>query len=319
MEPKISVVMLNFNGLQYLKKTVPAVLNFNYSNYEFIIIDNGSTDDSVLYLESFKEKITLIKNKTNLGYSGGKNLGAKVATGDFLFLLDNDIFVSDTDILKNLVKKLTKIGEKNILSLVMVNDGEQKTKYYSYCYGFFGPIYNKDLEISKIKPLTYRTGAPMGGNVFVSKKTWDAIGGFDETQPYYLDDFDIGARGSILGYESFITSDYYLNHLGVAEVISQEKWLWKYKYFFSGYSIVMFKDYNSLNLFIRYPLFFIFSAIKTIKYCFKFKNLKPASSYIWSFNYFLKNFNSTLKKRKVIQSLRLRKNDIFLTIKPPKF
>src|SRR3989344_1917843 len=101
--PLISVVMLNYNGLKYLKKTIPPILKLDYPNYEFIIVDNGSTDGSIEFIKKFK-KIKLIENKENLGYGKGKNIGVKEANGEYILLLDNDIIIREKTIIKNLIK-----------------------------------------------------------------------------------------------------------------------------------------------------------------------------------------------------------------------
>jgi len=78
--PLVSIVMLNFNGQKYLKQTIPSMLNSDYPNCEFIVIDNNSTDSSVEFIKKFK-RIKLIQNKENCGYSKGKNIGVKNARG----------------------------------------------------------------------------------------------------------------------------------------------------------------------------------------------------------------------------------------------
>lgn len=315
---KISVVMLNWNGLMYLKRTIPAVLNQDYKNFDLVIVDNGSTDGSIEYVNSFKE-IKLIRNSENLGYSVGKNIGVQNASGKFIYLIDNDILLPNDKVLSNLYTNIRQLNKNSILSLVMLNDGDAATKYYAYCYGLLGPIYNKNLLVDKITPQTYLSGAPMGGNIFISKENWDTIGGFDGAQPYYLDDFDLGARASVLGFNSFVSSDCILIHLGKEEAIKKDKWLWKYKYFFSGYSIVIFKNYRLLNLLYRYPLFVSFSLIKTIKYCIKFCSIRPVLSLIKSIGFFVKILPDILLERKKIQAKRVVKKDIFLKIKPIVF
>lgn len=319
MNKKISIIMLNYNGLHYLKKTVPVILDLTYLNFELIVVDNASNDGSIPYLETFGNKINLIRNSSNLGYSAGKNIGCFAATGDYLFLLDNDILINDINLLDYLLEKTQQIGEKNILSLVMLNSGEEFTKYYSYCYGFLGPIYNKGVKISNIIPSVYESGAPMGGNMFLAKQTWDNIGGFDNMQPYYLDDFDFGARGSIYGFKSFISSERILSHLGVDQALSEKKWLWKYKYFFSGYSTVMLKNYTLSSFILRYPVFIIYTFLKTFKYSLKFLSPKPFLSLFWSIQFFSKNILKVLSERKIIQEKRIEISDIFFKIKPPKF
>ena len=90
--PLVSVVMLNYNGLKYLKETIPPILELDYPNYEFIIVDNGSTDGSIEFINEF-EKIRLIENGENLGYSNGKNIGVWEAKGEYILSLDNDILI----------------------------------------------------------------------------------------------------------------------------------------------------------------------------------------------------------------------------------
>jgi hypothetical protein len=305
--------------LHYLKKTIPAILNLKYQNYELIVVDNASVDGSIQFLETFGSSIIIVKNTENFGYSLGKNIGASLASGDYIFLLDNDILITEDSLLECLLLELSQIGEKNMISVVMLNDGEKVTKYYSYCYGIFGPIYNSNVDILKITPGVYPSGAPMGGNIFLTKETWNSIGGFDVTQPYYLDDFDFGARGYIFGFKSFVTSKHILTHLGVDQSTSKDKWLWKYKYFFSGYSMVIFKNYTTLNILLRYPLFLLFSILKTIKYSLKFFSVEPILSFAWSILFFVKKLPDIYKERKKIQSKRIEIYDLFFKITPPKF
>jgi len=102
--PLISIVVLNFNGLNYLKKTIKPLLSLNYPNYEIVLVDNGSTDESINFIKKFK-KIKIIENKKNLGFSMGKNLGIKNTRGKYIFSIDNDIVIN---INKNDIEKLIK-------------------------------------------------------------------------------------------------------------------------------------------------------------------------------------------------------------------
>jgi len=317
--PLVSVVMLNYNGLKYLKRTISPILKLDYPNYEFIIVDNGSTDGSIEFIKKLK-KIKLIENKENLGYGKGKNIGVKHAKGEFVLLLDNDIVINNFLLIKILLKYLHSLKNVSFLSFPMINDKEKKIKMYIYLYGLFGPVYNKEKEVKNIKSLSYfLTASPLGGNIFFNRKIRNKIGDYDESQPYYLDDFDIGARSSIFGYDNYIITEDILTHLGDQGKNNLEVWSWKYNFFFSGMSRVIIKNYSLKNLMIIYPLFSIFALIKTLKYCIKFKSFNPIKSLIKSLSLFLGNLPDTLKQRKIIQSKRVIKEDIFLKIKPPKF
>ena len=89
----VSVVMPNFNGNRFLVKAIQTVLNQTYRNYEFIIIDDCSTDSSIDIIRSFAEKdnrISLIINTENRGVSFSRNIGIQKARGEYIALIDND-------------------------------------------------------------------------------------------------------------------------------------------------------------------------------------------------------------------------------------
>lgn len=89
--PKISVVMSVYNGMPYLKEALKSILNQTYKNFEFIIVDDASTDKSLKYLKSLKDKrIKLINNKKNLGLASSLNKALKLAKGDYVARMDAD-------------------------------------------------------------------------------------------------------------------------------------------------------------------------------------------------------------------------------------
>lgn len=91
-EPLVSIIILNRNGLNHLKRLFKDFdKKTNYSNYEIIIVDNASQDESVSYLKSLDLPIMIIENDVNVSFSKGNNDAAKIANGEYLLLLNNDI------------------------------------------------------------------------------------------------------------------------------------------------------------------------------------------------------------------------------------
>ena len=89
--PKISVVMSVYNGEKYLQESIESILAQTYSDFEFIIIDDCSTDDSVNIIESYDDKrIRLIRNEHNLRLPASLNKGIKSATGKYIARMDAD-------------------------------------------------------------------------------------------------------------------------------------------------------------------------------------------------------------------------------------
>jgi len=106
MLPKVTIIVLNWNGYQDTIECVVSLKDIEYDNYEVLIVDNGSTNDSVEILQERFPEITLIRNKENLGFCEGNNVGIRYAlknNSDYLFVLNNDTVV-DRHVLEYLVK-----------------------------------------------------------------------------------------------------------------------------------------------------------------------------------------------------------------------
>ncbi len=95
--PKISIIMPVYNGQKYLKSAIESILNQTFQEFELIIIDDCSTDESVNIVLSYKDKkIVLIKNKANLGIGASLNIGLDRAKGSYIARMDaDDISISN--------------------------------------------------------------------------------------------------------------------------------------------------------------------------------------------------------------------------------
>ena len=108
--PLVSVILPNYNGESYIYQSIESILNQSYSNFEFLIIDDGSTDNSIELIKRFKDKrIILIENKANLKLIKTLNIGFKLAKGKYIARMDSD------DIAHNeRFKKQVEFLEKNL-------------------------------------------------------------------------------------------------------------------------------------------------------------------------------------------------------------
>jgi GT2 family glycosyltransferase len=104
---KVSIITVNFNQpkvTEELLQTIPAT----YQNLEIIVVDNGSKVLSINNWQANYPDVKFIRSEENLGFAGGKNLGIKEATGDYLFLVNND-----TEFTAGLVEKLVAVMDSN--------------------------------------------------------------------------------------------------------------------------------------------------------------------------------------------------------------
>jgi GT2 family glycosyltransferase len=119
---KVSIIVLNWNGWEDTLKCLDSLRNLYYLDFDIVIVDNGSADESVLRIEEYLQsnveffsqnlgQIKFIKNGTNLGYAGGNNLGLKYAmnetNADAFWVLNNDTSV-ERDALIEMVQKMHK-------------------------------------------------------------------------------------------------------------------------------------------------------------------------------------------------------------------
>ncbi len=95
-EPKVYIIILNWNGKDDTCESVRSAQKIEYSNYDVIVVDNGSQDGSVETLKKEFPEITIIENNANLGYAEGNNRGIAYAMSkgcDYIFILNNDAIV----------------------------------------------------------------------------------------------------------------------------------------------------------------------------------------------------------------------------------
>lgn len=106
MNIKISIISINYNNKEGLKKTVESIINQTYKNFEYIIIDGGSTDGSTDILEEYHEKINYAVSEPDSGIYNAMNKGIQVSKGDYLlFLNSGDCFV-DQFVMEKVIPKL---------------------------------------------------------------------------------------------------------------------------------------------------------------------------------------------------------------------
>lgn len=319
-QPLISVVLLNQNGLEYLRKTIGPLLALRYSNIEFIVIDNGSTDGSREFLREFKN-ITLIELACNIGYSAGKNVGVDKANGDYILLLDNDILICDDFNLEKMIAVCE--SDSAFVQVPLVDLYKTKTSYYGLFFSCYGAnSHKKEVDVDVILGSVrkkYDIGGCTGGCIFFKRDWWSQIGGFDESQLFNIDDVDLGPRIWMFEHKAVLFTEWVFVHIGVGKTRSAEEYAYRLKTLFSGHARSMVKNYQGHHLMVHLPLLFLFQMVKSVKYSFKKKDLKIFMSFWSSVGLFLVRLRNTLSERRRIQLGRILKRDVFLEIAPPKF
>ena len=98
MKPTTAVVILNWNGTQWLEKFLPSVVTHS-SEAKIYVIDNHSDDDSVVFLQKNFPTIKIVQNDKNYGFAGGYNVGLRKIEAEYYCLLNSDVEVTENWIL----------------------------------------------------------------------------------------------------------------------------------------------------------------------------------------------------------------------------
>jgi GT2 family glycosyltransferase len=207
--PKVFIVVINYNGYNDTIECLESVKKLNYSSYEVLIVDNGSTDGSNRILKSAFPEITLIETGRNLGFAGGSNAGIRHALAEraeCIILLNNDTVV-DPEFARELVE-VSKRNKKGgiFCSKVYFFD---KRDVISYAGGNFNPWLGwgrhrgggmrDEGQFDKVE----ETARPCGCSLMVTKEFCEKVGLLDEDFFCYCEDIDWGMRAKREGFKVF--------------------------------------------------------------------------------------------------------------------
>ena len=131
--PKISIITVSFNSAKTIKETIESILIQDYNNIEYIIIDGGSSDETMDIVKSYSEKISYFISEKDNGIYDAMNKGIKAATGDIVGILNSDDFYPNSFVLSNVAKSFKKYNCDAVYGdLVYVNkkDTTQIKRYW---------------------------------------------------------------------------------------------------------------------------------------------------------------------------------------------
>lgn len=213
MPNKVSIIILNWNGLKDTIECLESVQKIDYPNFDIIVVDNGSTDGSVAAIKESFSDITLIQNKENLGYAEGNNVGIRYAlnnNSDFIFILNNDTVV-DTNILNAFIDAANVYSDAGIFGAKVYYYSEPR-KICSIGGGWdkkekdfvqIGTNIMDNEEFNTIREIDYACGCAL----FFKKQVAEKIGLLDPKFFLLYEEADWCSRAKKVGFKSlFIPS-----------------------------------------------------------------------------------------------------------------
>lgn len=220
--PKVAVVILNWNGKDILKTFLPSVINYS-KEAELIIVDNGSTDNSILFLKEEYSQIRIIDNKQNYGFAEGYNKGLKEIEADYYVLLNSDVEVTPSwispiiELMENDTQiaccqpKLLSYLEKNKFEYAGGAGGFIDYLGYPFCRGrIFNSLEEDKGQYDDNKEIFWATGAAL----FVRASIYKEFNGLDEDFFAHQEEIDFCWRVKNAGYKVYYCSKSICYHLG---------------------------------------------------------------------------------------------------------
>jgi GT2 family glycosyltransferase len=300
--PLVSIVVLNYNGENYLERCLVSVLSTNYPSFEVIFVDNASTDSSLSIVEKAfgnDKRLRIFKSSQNLGFSGGNNFGFCQTRGDYVVFLNNDT-IADPHWLKALIDAMEEDSTIGLAgSTILSIDGKKLrgagglwSDYLLFLYPI-GAGKRGDFEFLPTIEVSFASGCSM----IAKKRFLEKIGLFDPEIPYNYDDTLLALKTWLAGKRVVTVSSSRICHIGGATT----KKFWNYSsvtfsllrakicLIFDLYS--SFKDLLKALLILK--IFVVFESIFLIVN----KNLPEASSNIRALAWILRNFKHVWRNR----------------------
>lgn len=266
---EVSVVIPNFNGIAFLDSVLASLEGQTLSNFEVILVDNGSTDGSCSFVTANYPWVHLIELSENFGFCGAVNAGIRAAKAPYVLLLNNDTEVKE-DFVEEMLAAIRR--HKNAFScgarMVQYHDRDRLDdvgNYYCALGWSFARGRGKDIHAYETEDKIFSACA---GAAIYRKKIIEKIGYFDEEHFAYLEDTDIGYRARIYGYENWYAPKAIVYHVGSGTSGS------RYNQFKTRYSsrnniYLIYKNMPLLQIILNLPFLvagflvkFLFFAVK---------------------------------------------------------
>ena len=200
--PLVSIILLTYNSMVHIKTCLDSIQKLRYPNVEVILVDNASSDGSAEYVENNYSFVKVIRNKENMGFAYGNNVGAAVASGRYILFLN-----IDTEAAPYSVNNLVQIAESDStigicgckLLFFYRRDVLQSAggRYSLLGIPWDRGTYEKDQgQFDKIEEVSFVCGAAL----LIRKNLISQIGSFDPAFFAYNEDVDLCLRSWVCGF-----------------------------------------------------------------------------------------------------------------------
>lgn len=220
-QPLVSIIIVNYNGRGFLNACLSSLLQTRYKNFEIILVDNNSNDDSLAvvksHLKEFRGRLKVVSLKSNMGFAAGNNVGLSYAKGDYVLFLNNDTIVT-SEWLSELVKTMKKSEEIGVAqSLLLLLNDKNHVESAGDFIDYFGKTVRRGgdwPEYSETYSELEEIFSARGAALITRKDIIHEIGLFDPSYFATYEDIDFCWRVRLRGYKVFLAPKSIVYHKG---------------------------------------------------------------------------------------------------------
>lgn len=222
--PTLSIIIINYNTPELVYQCLKSIKKYVKTSYEVILVENGSKEEYRIQKSEVSKIFTdtcnfqLLTLKTNVGFGGGNNFGAKQAKGEYLWFLNSDTkLVEDApSLMINFLKIHPEIGA--LLPILYHDDGSIQGNLYAN-FQTLGSITIRRFNFTKRELFEnnskdfFYVDVVVGAAMMMKRKIFEKVGGFDQNIFMYLEDDDICKRIEQEGYKNAVLKSTKIIHL----------------------------------------------------------------------------------------------------------
>ncbi len=311
----ISIIIPNYNGKDIILQTLESIYMQVGVNYEIIVIDDNSNDNSIeiLNTQSRERKIRIFVNADNKGYSGSCDVGAKHANYPIIMFMNSDAFLIEKTHLFQLCNLFIKDPKLGVVGFYQKNKDLSPQFVGSNIDLFMSldPDSSDAIKIgSKIKQISndridniFMTG---GACYAIRKDVYFQVGGLDSSYFLYVEELDLMWRIQLFGYKLITYLATPIIHLGGTSTNNKYDNTTNFKKIYlreRNSLMTMIKNYHWITLISIMPIYLLMQLLQII---YLVLILKPriVLAYAYAINDVLNNLKSLIKKRSIIQENR---------------
>jgi len=302
-----SIIIVTWNGLHHLKKFLPSVCATDYPDFEIILADNASEDETVSWVNKYFPEVIISTFDDNYGYCGGNNKAVSTASKEILLFLNNDVEVTTNwlhgineafqkdDKIAAVQPKMLSYNNKDEFEYAGAAGGFIDKYGYPFCRGrIFETVEKDEGQYNESSDIFWASGAALA----IKKDLFEELGGFDEDFEFHMEEIDLCWRVQRAGHRIVYTPKSTVYHLGGGSLAMGSPR--KVYYNFRNNLFMLWKNFSSSELVFRFPVRFLLDIVAAWK---SLLGGKPAEfgAVAKAHFHFLTSFISIIKKRKQIK------------------